>query len=269
MEINLTGVEVTPQTEMSRRMAMLLWGDAGCGKTVLACSAPGNKLLINFDPDGPDSLGKRPDVMVADLSGENHSVTSKFKTDDPLNISRALADDENGIETVIVDSITSYSQIATDAGIASTKGATLERPSPGAYGARNNLTLRMVSAINRITHKYNKHVIFISHEAPPVTDDSNTVLHITMMLGGSLMQSIPLKLSEVWYMQDIGKDRRILTRPGRTRKPMKTRMFDTSKKSEFISPYDQFGKDAPYGEGSLKSYIDKYRENDYDKIKIP
>jgi len=269
MEINLTGVEAVPQENMTHRLAMLLWGDAGTGKTTLACSAPGNKLLINFDPDGPSSLGKRPDVHVVDLSGEGHIVTNKFQTDDPLGLSRALADKENVIDTVIVDSTTSYAQVATDAGIAATKGATVMRPSPGAYGARNNLTLRMVSAINRITQKYNKHFIIISHEAPPTVDSEGNLLYISMALGGSLPQSIPLKLSEVWYIQDIGGKRRILVRPGRTRKPMKTRMFDTSSKSEFISPYDQFGKDAPYGAGSLKSYIEEYKANDYEKIKVP
>ena len=45
------GVQITKPNELPDEMFGLIWGPAGTGKTTLACTAPGNKLLINFDPD--------------------------------------------------------------------------------------------------------------------------------------------------------------------------------------------------------------------------
>ena len=269
MEISIPGVTIKSANEMQTRMSMLLWGAAGCGKTTLAASAPGKKLLINFDPDGVMSLGARDDVLVMDLSREKYNVVEKFKSDDPYNLSKVLSDDSYGIDTVIVDSLTSYSQYAVEQGIANTKGATLERPSPGAYGARNALTLRLVAGMLRLTGKYNKNCIFITHEDGPTTDDSGNVLYITMMLGGKLPDQAALQISEVWFMMDTGKERRVLVRNGRTRKPMKSRMFDTRDKIEYISKYDPNGDDAPYGLHSLASFIQEYNANGGNKIKLP
>lgn len=265
MEISIPGVTIKSANELQTRMTMLLWGAAGCGKTTLAASAPGNKLLINFDPDGQMSLGAREDVLVMDLSREKYSVVEKFKSDDPYNLSKVLADDSNGIETVIIDSLTSYSQYAVEQGIANTKGATLERPSPGAYGARNALTLRLVAGMLRLTGKHNKNCIFITHEDGPTTDDSGNVLYITMMLGGKLPDQAALQLSEVWYMSDNGKERKILARNGRMRKPMKSRMLDTTKEIEFTLKYDQ---NNPH-EGGIAEWIEMYRLNNQQKIPLP
>ncbi len=226
MDIELGQFKITQGGEPPSRFSMLLWGPAGCGKTTLAASAPGKKLWINFDPDGTDSLTGRDDFMLLDLAAAGKSVVQKFKTDDGLGLGKILSDDTMGIDTVVVDSLTSYAQLAVEEGISLTKGATLERPSPGAYGARNALTLRLIAGLLRLTHKYNKHIIFITHEDAAVTDDDGHVLYITMQLGGKLPDQAALQISEVWFMNDTGKDRRIAVRPVRSRKPMKTRMFD-------------------------------------------
>lgn len=276
MEIDLgTGFKIQSASEAQSRLSMLLWGPAGCGKTLLAASAPGKKLFINFDPDGPATLGNREDILLLDLSDQKYSIVEKFKSDDPFNLSRVLADESNGIETVVVDSVTSYSQYAVEQGIAHTKGATVERPSPGAYGARNALTLRLISGILRLTNKYNKHCIFISHEDAPTTDDSGNVLYITMMLGGKLPDQAALQISEVWFMQDVNKERRILVRAGRNRKPMKSRMFDTSTTIEYISkynPYDDkmlFDMEKVFGKHSIASFYKEWLDNDRNKIQVP
>lgn len=277
MDIDLGGgIKIESLANASTRFTALLWGPAGCGKTLLACSAPGKKLVINFDPDGPITLGSRDDIALLDLSDQKHSIVEKFKNDDPFNLSRVLADESNGIETVVVDSTTSYSQLAVEQGISLTKGATVERPSPGAYGARNALTLRLISGVLRLTAKYNKHCIFISHEDAPTTDDSGNVLYITMMLGGKLPDQAALQISEVWFMQDVDKKRRLLVRSGRNRKPMKSRIFDTSQSIEFISKYNPYADDNStfdmervFGEHSIAEFYQQWLDNDRNKIPVP
>ena len=275
MEID--GIPVQTLAESEKRFSCLLWGPAGCGKTVFACSIGGTKLLINFDPDGPTSLGARDDVVLIDLSGEAKEVVDKFKIDDdpllPLGGKQyrlsAIIEKLN-ISCVIVDSCSAFAQRATDKGIAVTKGATVERPSPGAYGARNALTLRMMSGILRTTKRLNRHVIFITHEDDSgVRDQDGNLLHITMLIGGKLASNTSLQISEVWHMSDDGKQRKIMVRPGRMRKPMKTRMFNATKDIEFMLKYDQEGKDAPYGKHSLKEFIEEWENNGRGKIAVP
>jgi len=267
MEINIPGVEIKSAADSQQRMSCLLWGPPGAGKTVYACSAPGNKLLINFDPDGPNSLGARDDVFIMDLSSEKNAVVDKFNSDDPYGLSKTLADPE-GIGTVIVDSTTAYSQLAVEKGISITKGATLERPSPGAYGARNAITLRMMTSLLRLTGRFNKHIIFTTHEDKETDKDGN-FLNYTLMLGGKLGSQAALQLSEVWHLSEDNGKRRIMVRPGRMRKPMKTRMFGTNGKLEFDSAYDQFGPDAPYGKHSIASFLEEYEANGRNKIQVP
>lgn len=270
MELTLQGLpDPKPLAEINNRVSMLLWGQHGGGKTALAASAPGKKLLFNFDPDGMTTLGSRDDVIGVDLSNEGHALASKWNSsDDPIGLGKLLADDSLGIDTVIVDSTTTFSQLALERGISITNGATIERASPGAYGARNALTLRMMSAMLRVTGKYNKHIIFTGHEDVEKDKEGGILAYVTM-LGGKLGSAVGLKLSECWHLQDDGKTRKIMVRNGRMRKGLKTRMFSTEKGFEFTSQYDQFGKDAPYGKGSLAEIFSEWKANGFNKIPIP
>lgn len=275
--MEIEGIQVPTLAESEQRFSGLIWGSAGCGKTVFAASAPGRKLIINFDPDGPASLGARDDVIVCDLSGKGKSVVNLFRTeDDPLlplgeksyRLSKII--EELQIDTVITDSCSAFSELATQQAITVVKGATVENPSPGGYGARNIYTLRMMGGILRTTKKMNKHCIFITHEDDSgVKDKDGNLLHITMLIGGKLGAQIALQISEVWHLADDGKKRKIMLRPARMRKPMKTRMFDATDKIEFDLKYNQFGPDAPYGEHSLASFIKEYEGNGRQKIQVP
>jgi hypothetical protein len=125
----------------------------------------------------------------------------------------------------------------------------------------------MMTALLRLTHKYNKHIIFTSHEDAPSTDDSGNVMFISMQLGGKLTNSAALQISEVWHLSDDGKQRKIMVRPGRMRKPMKTRMFDASRSFEFVLKYDQ--NNGAEGEHSLASFITQWENASYGKIALP
>jgi hypothetical protein len=273
MKIEIPGVEIRSQLEADQRFSLLLWGQAGCGKTALACSAPGGKLLINFDPDGYKTVNGRDDVLLLDLASQPYTIVDKFSQDDPLvpynggNVALSKFVSADDIGTIVVDSCSAFTQLGLEKGIKVTNGATIERPSPGAYGARNALTLRMMTCLLRLTGKYNKHIIFITHEDDGgVKNKDGELLHITMLLGGKLASQTALQISEVWHLMDDGKQRKIMVRPGRQRKPMKTRHLDTTKGFELISKYDQYGPNAPYGEGSIANLLERYEANGRQKI---
>lgn len=260
-EKKVAGITIEKASAKEQRMSLLLWGTSGCGKTTFAATAPGRKLLVSFDPDGAASLANRDDVDVADFSSSKPMVAEKFKSDNPLGLQGVIDD----YDTIIVDSLTSVAQMALMHGISHTKGATIERPSPGAYGVRNALTLQLVMNLLRLTGRMNKHIICIAHEAAPSTDDSGAVVSITVMLGGQLPEQATLNFSECWNLSDTGRKRRIAVRNVRMRKPMKSRMFNAVKVQEFDWKYD-----AESLEGmTIASWYDQWKENNFKKIEIP
>lgn len=268
--VKVAGREIVPANKRVTRITGLLWGSAGTGKTTLACTAPGKKLLVNFDPDGPASVAGFPDTDVLDFSDAPNSITDQFESADPLGLAKVMGD----YDTLIFDSLTNIGHKALMHGIPQIKGATIERPSPGAYGVRNALVLQLVKNILALTSKHGKNVIFIAHEDAPVTNDEGVVLFITLSLGGKLPEQAALDFSEVWCVQDMGsgRDRRILFRPARSRKPMKTRMFDTSGSPEFEWDFDpeEYMDDPENYEGiTIAGLFEEWRENGCRKIPVP
>lgn len=246
------------------RVSMVLWGEAGCGKTTFAATAPGKRLLINFDPDGYQSLAKDESTLLFDMANEPNSyVVEQAKSGDPFGIKKILQDNPE-IKTIIVDSITKFADRATINAIGKAPGSTFENPGPSAYGYRNRYTLQLVSNLLVASGSATKHIIFICHEDVPKLNKEGSVESITLLLGGSLPQEVPLQISEVWHMRDTGNERRITVRSAGLRKPMKTRMFNTANGIEFASST----KAAP-SRIRLDELIDKWYANKIQQMDIP
>lgn len=222
---SVSGIQAKRPTDVDKRLSMLIWGDAGVGKTVLAATAPGRKCWFNFDPDGTNTLaGVGADVHVYDLSATDNYIESFKNEGNPLGIKMLLPH----FDTFVFDSITNVTDKTLTQGIKTNKGATIERPSPAAYATRNALAIRLIKNVMAATTKAKKHVIFIGHEKAPTTDEeSGQILFITIALGGQLSANVGIDFSEIWhlYQVDSRNERRICVRPARKRKPAKTRMF--------------------------------------------
>lgn len=243
---------------------MVLWGEAGCGKTHFANTAPGKRLLINIDPDGYQSLPKDDNTLLLDVSNEPNSyVVEQAKSTDPFGV-KSICQQQQDISTIIVDSVTKFADRATINAIGKAPGSTFENPGPSAYGYRNRYTLQLVSALLVATGTLTKHIIFICHEDVPKLNKEGQVDSITILLGGSLPQEVPLQISEVWHMRDTGQERRVIVRAAGLRKPMKTRMFNTKEKIEFTS---STAKDP--SRVRLDTLIEKWHANKTDQIDLP
>lgn len=242
VDISLGGISIVrPNQIASKRFTMLLWGPSGCGKTTLASTAPGKKLYIQFDPGGTKVLADNNDTEVLDLSDQRPSITDRLKGENPLGIEKFITD--NGITTVVLDSLTTLSNLCLENAVrlGSYKGSTLETPGLQAYGHRNAQLLEIVKQLLRSTGKTNTNLILIAHENTPEKDKEGVVIYISIMLGGALPEYTSLNLDEVWWMQDTGKDRRIAIRPVRSRKPMKSRMFKMTGEPEFMVRHEGIG----------------------------
>lgn len=265
VEYTLQGMVGQTHSEVSQRLALLLWGSAGSGKTTLAATAPGKKVWLNFDPDGPASvLGNRDDIIVFDFSVREDAVVQRFKEPDPFGIDRFLADHPE-VETVVVDSVTMFGDKALTHGVREAK-TSIEEPEFKGYGRKNTWTRLMIMNLLRITGKHNRHIVFVCHEDVPTKNSKGDVLFITIMLGSSLSEEAPLQISEVWSIQQLDDGtRRIAVRPVRMRKPMKTRMFLTSGPAEFLWRYNA---DTQTGPG-LADWFQAWKENGFAKIDLP
>lgn len=262
-QIMMGKIPLRTTTEVEKRIAMMLWGVGGCGKTTLAGTAPGKKLWILFDRQGAASLSGRDDILVADLSGERYNITTSFMDDNPFNLEKVIVD--NDIDTVVFDSVTAYATLCLEAAVAALPKSSHEAPSLQGYGYRNARVLRALVALNRLTARLKKHFIIIAHEDQPVTDDDGLVKFISVQLGGKMTNTLSGQLSEIWYLEDTGKEHRIAIRPCRKRLPMKTRMFDATNKFEFTWKYDP---STQTGDG-INNWFNDWSTSSNGKAKIP
>lgn len=266
MDIKLAGIEVERLQDAEQRMAVLLWGSAGCGKTTLAATAPGDILWINWDNDGLATVTNRDNIHVADFSKKEARSVLQFRNENPIQIEQALEKNPQ-IKTVVVDSVTSFGDKALQHGVvdAARSGATLEDPGFKGYGRKNVWTRVMVSNLLRATAKHNRHIIFICHEDNPTKNQDGVVMSITIMLGSSLAEEVPLQLSEVWHMKDTGKERKLAVRPYSVYKPMKTRMFVTNDKPQFEWKFDPHTWEGH----TIEGWFEQWKANGFKKIALP
>ena len=267
-EITLGGITITTPQQDVNRMSLLLWGPSGAGKTTFACTAPGKKLLINFDPDGPQSLAERDDVMVLDLSDKPSEIITQLKMPDPLRLTKFL-EEHDDIGTVIVDSASSLGQLALHQAVKFTgRTSSLERPGIPGFTARNTYMLEILSNLLKVTKKAQRHFILIAHEDTPDRDSEGNTIGITILLSGKLPDHYGLRMSEIWHLSETNGKRTIAVRPCRMRKPMKTRMFKTTGKTEFTLSYD-VEKDDDKQEHTIANWYEQWEAGGGRKIDVP
>lgn len=219
--------EPTPINEGEQpRLTGLIWGEAGCGKTTLASTAPGKKLWMLHDPDGDVSIKTVPDILKLDLTTADLSIGNEFKKPNPFGLKEMIA--KHDINTLVVDSLTKVSDTALKYIIPLTYKATDLNPTPSGYGARNLIVVNYMNTLLRLTKELGVNLFFLTHEGAAEKNSEGQILSVGMMLGGQLPNLTSKDISEVWHMYDINGKRRIALRPERLRSPMKSRMFDLS-----------------------------------------
>ena len=277
--LKLGPIQVTTGQRSLSRIAILLWGPAGCGKTTWAVTAPGNKLLLSVGDNEHVSVAHRPDVMVADMSGLTWDKLFKdLQSENPFDLDRTLANNKE-IDTVILDNLTAVTFMALQKAVAKKLGAgdnfipSMETPGRTAYGGRNTIVLECLTGLLKVTKKHNVHFVCTAHEADPTTSGNgkNEVMeYIGIQLGGQIVNNTSWRFSEIWYMSqsDTGeKYRRIAIRPTRKRRPMKTRMFTDKGDPEFYIDYDAEQSDT--NQITIASMYKNWVDGGGKKLSIP
>jgi GTPase SAR1 family protein len=261
--------QITKATELPNLLTILIWGQPGAGKTTFACTAPGEKLVINFDPNGPASVSARNDVGVLDLSGEGATIAEEFKSSDPFGLSKQLGP----YSTVVIDSLSSIQEVTVRRGIDFARSikinSNVENPGMAAYQARNNLLLELIRNVMAICTRMQKHLVLVGHEGPKIFDKEGNMIGIPLLLGGKLPQVTGVRLSEIWAMYELQDGRRIAIRPCRGREIAKTRMFDTMGPPEFKLRYDPNKPDEDQPGQTISGWFETWLKNGKQKIPHP
>jgi hypothetical protein len=275
-KLMLGPVEVDSGAKAPARMCILMWGAAGTGKTTFAATAPGNKLWLSFGDQEHVSVMHRKDVLVANLSELHYEELFKHaQSENPFGLDQVLAQ-HTDIQTVVADSLTALTFAALQKAVGDKVGGsrtftpTMETPGISAYGGRNAIVMECVKGLMRVTSKHGVHLIMIAHEDDPVVDKEGIVQHISVMLGGKLVNNMTFRLSEIWWMsQDVtgDKKRRLAVNPTRKRRPIKTRMFSHRGQPEFELKYDADRPDK--GQMTIASWYDLWEKGGMQKLEVP
>lgn len=275
----LGNIPVESGDQSSARIAMILWGAAGVGKTVFAATAPGGKLWISFGDNEHVSVSHREDVQVVNASSlEVASLFNACQNDNPFGLDRFLSEQKE-VKTIVVDSLTAIAFRALQKAVYIDKTGmgkgfvpSMEAPGIAAYGARNAIVLEVITGFLRVTAKHDVHCIFTSHEDDPTCNDAGVVEYVTMQLGGKLVNNTTWRLSEIWYLSEesTGKRRRRLAvRRTRQRQPMKTRMFRNDQDPEFTLVYNMNKEDDAKGQMTISQWHEEWLKGGRNKIDIP
>jgi AAA domain len=255
-------LKIETPTDAPSRLSMLLWGDSGSGKTTLAATAPGRKLFLMFDPDGDMSIRNMSDWARIDLSKQNSAdIVNEVKKADPYTLYTMLAD----YDTLIVDSLTKFSEHALQYAVRIAPKSSIENPGMQGYGLRNIYVSNLISNVLRTTSALQKNVIFITHEKDADRNSDGAIVSVSMMLGGQLPNITSKDISEVWNLRDHGGKRYIAIRPERFRTPMKSRMFDMTSATSFEWRYNSNTNVGP----TIASWWQDYITGGYRKLLVP
>jgi hypothetical protein len=264
MEINIGGYKAKSQEAQSfDHWNVALWGASSSGKTTLANTMPGDKLWLVFDPNGLSSINIGEHDLAIDFSSADYTVTAKMDNKDPLDIGKFL-DSQPNIKTVILDSVTTLSDLALLRAVAESKSSTIQTPGMHGYAWRNTIVLSILKKFIALLNPRKINFVIILHEGKADKDELTQRIFMSFLAGGELPNLIPIRFDEIWYLEDTGKERRIYIRSNMNRKPMKSRLFDTTKSDFFVWKYDA-NTDSGH---KIKDWFEK-RKASASKLPLP
>jgi len=255
-------INIEHPTDAATRFSCILWGDSGSGKTTLAATAPGRKLFLMLDPDGDMSIRNMPNWHRINLSKESPvDIVKEGMKPDPYTLYTLLGD----FDTLIVDSLTKFSEHALQYAVRVAPKSSIEQPGLNGYGLRNICVSSLISNVLRITGALNKHVIFITHEKDADRNNDGAIVSVGMLLGGQLPNITSKDISEVWNLRDHAGKRFLAIRPERFRSPMKSRMFDMTGNTSFEWRYNANTNVGP----TIADWWQTYTGNGHKKLPVP
>lgn len=236
MDVKIGNYSGRSATQYSPLTNVMLWGPAGAGKTTLAGTMPGRKLVLGLDDGGDKALAGRTDTTVVPLG----NVKGKVLLDDMAPNTVFMRDLEKALVdygTLVLDSATTLNYKAMDKSVSIVPKATLLVPHQGGYGTRNAVVLLALTTLLEVCARTETCFCLIAHEQGN-KDSEGRLVGYGIMLGGGLPNQIVIRFDECWHLSDLGNRRRIMVRPHLLREICKTRIFAADAGQEFDWVYN-------------------------------
>lgn len=252
----------------STRLAGIVWSDPKVGKTTWLMSLPGRKLLLNYDPDGFLSVAHRDDVDVIDFS----IMPPQDAARESAKVAGYIIENKDKYGSIVVDSLTTmtdmalYDALYRGVGKSPKFTPTLDTPGLTGYGGRNNVVNDVCAKILRASAICQMHCFFTAHMDDPQYDaEGKHIVEQTIMLSGKIKQKVAITVSEIYHLSQGGSTKKVHLAPYGVKKPMGSRIFDTTIIKEFDLKYDISKPDEDQS-CSLTSIINQWKAGDYKKL---
>lgn len=183
------GILDTVKKPGERPTIMTICGDAGMGKTSLACTFP--KPIVIRGEDGLQAipLANRPDAFPL--------LTNPLELWDQIT---ALIKEEHDYKTLIVDSVTAIERLFIQSVVDADGKAKGIQQAGGGYGAGRDMVSgmhhRLRKGVGLLSDQRNMHIIFIAHVEPGKVDPPDQESHTKYGLRMHLK-------SEASYVDDV------------------------------------------------------------------
>lgn len=263
-------MEVTSSKDRRSRVTGILWGQAKSGKTTLLTSLPGKKLFVMIDPDGDFSIPDSPDIDIMRLYDQDPDVVKRFVID---KLPSYIKEHPEYV-SVVIDSLTTFGQIALDEAIRSKVGAsrdftpTMEAPGLGAYGARKQYIVHALRNNLKATASVGAHCFFTAHEGEREKNSKGeSIGDISMSLSDKTTNEVGLTVSELWHLRKKDTTWTLSISPCRGRSPMGSRLFTQTGEPEFVV---KFNPEEPLTQPhSIASWIAAWEAGGRKKLPLP
>lgn len=216
-------IKSTRQTAALAFKKLLIHGQSGIGKTMLAATAaPFKPLIILTEKTGDESLtpGCIEDVFGPDRDDILYEmdIIEAFNSED-FTAAVAMANNSTDHDLVIFDSASKASRLILKAA----KGEYADGRK--AYGEHNDTALTLIEELL----ESDKHVVLLAHTARQEDSDTGELLYYPSFEGKSFVEAVVYDMPHVLFMEEVIDDesgekyRALRARQGDTNKRCKTR----------------------------------------------
>lgn len=190
-------LDLSTVTTLDSKMRVLLYSEAGGGKTTLLKGFPKPMLVFDFDNKYKPLLGT-PGIFLESYypkSAEDcKEVFTRFRRD-----LRAAKSDPKWA-TICLDSLTSLDTLALKYFCLMSGKSSEDAPTLPVYGDLNNYYAFLFTELKSV----DKWIVVTAHEFFNTDEDSGLVTIQPLITGRTILGKLPAFFEEVWYLERKG-----------------------------------------------------------------
>jgi phage nucleotide-binding protein len=189
--------------DVEQYLRVLLYGQAGAGKTELIGSFPKPIWIADFDGKYKPLIGQK-DIEITSFATADITTSPELFREFKTEWRNHVKDPK--WKTIALDSLTSFDTINLKYFCSLSKGGINESPTLPVYGDQSNYYSFFFSELKGVQ----KNVIITAHEFYNIDGDSGIHNILPLITGKSILHKLASQFEEIWYLERGQQDKRIL-----------------------------------------------------------